>query len=653
MPDRRILHVLPGGRSGSPLSPDRQGRPQAGPYSRDAGPSALVEGRGPAGSASTRGRVPGSRPGTRGRAGLQLLPPLPDAGRPDTQSAQGPTAVTGSASTGNADTQQDLDRIPGQDGQDGPSQDDPAAPGQHGQAGPGRDGQVGPGRDGQAGPRRDSVTPTAAGRHRRTAQRSETGLGHHAKREIRALRAAQLLSCAGDQFARVAIAVMVYGQTRSALLTSLVYALTYLPPLLGGPSVIRLTGRLSRRTLMICLDVARAALIAAIALPTGHLWIQGTLLFAATMLGSPFAAARAALLRDHAPASPGQITARTPTATRWIRLSTAPNQLRAGSIWSAQGIGTFGYQAGHALGFLAGAGLVAALQPRRTLLIDALTFLASAYLVARGVPRHQTPHAGPRTHSSPARPAIGTGRDASAGTGAGGVARGTALRALALLGWLAGFAVMPECLAAPYARALGGGTPTVGLLMAAMPAGAALGVLAFSRLIRSPAHGALLGWLAMLSCVPLIFSVLNPPLGTVLALWALAGLGTACQLGALAAFIRSPSGSHPSGSHPSGSRPVGAIARKGDPAEASGPAEAPGAIEAPGPAGAAGPAAADADRASAPAFAQAGLVAAQCLGLVMAGAAAQLLGPRAAVTLAGLCGLAASSAMTRLWRQAR
>jgi hypothetical protein len=107
-------------------------------------------------------------------------------------------------------------------------------------------------------------------------QRSETGPGHYAKREIRALWAAQLLSSAGDQFARAAIAVMVYGKTRSALLTSLVYALTYLPPPLGGPSVIRLTGQLSRRTLILCLDVARAALIAAIALLIGHLWIQGS-----------------------------------------------------------------------------------------------------------------------------------------------------------------------------------------------------------------------------------------------------------------------------------------------------------------------------------------------------------------------------------------
>jgi len=38
-----------------------------------------------------------------------------------------------------------------------------------------------------------------------------------------------------------------------------------------------------------------------------------------------------------------------------------------------------------------------------------------------------------------------------------------------LFGWLAAFVVVPEGLAVPYARALGGGPVTAGLLMAAVP----------------------------------------------------------------------------------------------------------------------------------------------------------------------------------------
>jgi len=58
-----------------------------------------------------------------------------------------------------------------------------------------------------------------------------------AVREFRALWSAQALSCAGDQFAQVAIAFMVYARTGSAFLTAAAYALTYLPPVIGGAAL--------------------------------------------------------------------------------------------------------------------------------------------------------------------------------------------------------------------------------------------------------------------------------------------------------------------------------------------------------------------------------------------------------------------------------
>lgn len=39
------------------------------------------------------------------------------------------------------------------------------------------------------------------------------------------------------------------------------------------------------------------------------------------------------------------------------------------------------------------------------------------------------------------------------------------------LGWLAGFCILPEGLAAPYAHSTGGTAVTVGVLMAAVPLG--------------------------------------------------------------------------------------------------------------------------------------------------------------------------------------
>ena len=145
--------------------------------------------------------------------------------------------------------------------------------------------------------------------------------------------------------------------------------------------------------------------------------------------------------------------------------------------------------------------------------------------------------------------------------------------------------MVPEGLAAPYAHALGGGPLTVGLLMAAMPAGALAGIILFTRAVRPEARTQLLGWLAMLCCMPLAFCSLRPPSWVVLILFALAGAGTAYQLVVAAAV-----------------------------SQASQDDLRPGALR----------------------MAQSGLLAAQALGFIAAGAVAELAGPQAAVALAGL-----------------
>jgi hypothetical protein len=48
----------------------------------------------------------------------------------------------------------------------------------------------------------------------------------------------------------------------------------------------------------------------------------------------------------------------------------------------------------------------------------------------------------------------------------------------------------------------------------------------------------MMGWLAILSCLPLIGSAREPPLWPVLLRWALAGTGSAYQRAAAAAFVR-------------------------------------------------------------------------------------------------------------------
>ena len=68
--------------------------------------------------------------------------------------------------------------------------------------------------------------------------------------------------------------------------------------------------------------------------------------------------------------------------------------------------------------------------------------------------------------------------------------------------------------------------------MAAMPFGMVIGAFLLSRIATPSTRMRMMGWLAILSCVPLIGSAADPPLWCVLLLWTLAGAGGAYQLAA-------------------------------------------------------------------------------------------------------------------------
>src|ERR1700712_716707 len=102
--------------------------------------------------------------------------------------------------------------------------------------------------------------------------------------EFRGLFTAHLLSLLGDQLARVALAVLVFSRTGSALLTALVYALGFLPAVVAGPLLSPLADRWPRRELMIGCDLVRAVLVAGMALAPGHLVLLCVLLVATEVL---------------------------------------------------------------------------------------------------------------------------------------------------------------------------------------------------------------------------------------------------------------------------------------------------------------------------------------------------------------------------------
>jgi MFS family permease len=112
--------------------------------------------------------------------------------------------------------------------------------------------------------------------------------------EWRAIWLAYLLSVAGDQLAKVALTVLVYERTGSALWTALTYALTYLPWMVGGLWLSGLADRYPRRTVMITCDVVRLMLVGVMALPWTPLVAMAALIFVVTMLNGPFTSARSA-----------------------------------------------------------------------------------------------------------------------------------------------------------------------------------------------------------------------------------------------------------------------------------------------------------------------------------------------------------------------
>jgi MFS family permease len=340
-----------------------------------------------------------------------------------------------------------------------------------------------------------------AGRHRRPPEERATYREVFAIGEFRALWTASALSYIGDQLAQVALAVLVYHRTGSPLLTAVTYALTYLPPIVGGPVLSGLADLFPRRTIMVVCDVLRAGLLALMALEHLPFAALCVLVFVSVLLSAPFTAARAALM---------------------------PDILTGDTYVAGSAINNITHQATQIVGFLAGGAIVAGVGTYEALGIDAVTFGVSALLLLAGVRGRPAPTGAEHESVSLWR----NTRD-----GARLVFGDPALRSLVAFAWLCGFYVIPEGLAAPYANTFRGSPVIVGLLMSAMPVGMVVGAFVFSRFVAPSDRIRLMGWMSMLACAPLIGSGLRPPLWAVVVLWALSGVGSAYQLAANAAFV--------------------------------------------------------------------------------------------------------------------
>lgn len=320
-----------------------------------------------------------------------------------------------------------------------------------------------------------------------------------AVREFQGLWVGSLLSRGGDQLTRVALAVIAYQRTGSPALTAVVYALTLLPGLLGGPLLGWLADRYSRRDVMIACDAVRTVLIALVAVPGIPLWLLGGLVFASQLLESPSRASRIAMLPDVLPAS---------VYATGVAVNHLTSQLLS------------------LIGFAAGGVVVALAGPSVSLLIDSGTFALCALVTLSMVRR---------------RPAARRGTASWLASTRGGfrlITGSPPLRSLLGLALLAAFHVIPEAIAVPYASFLGLGTLEAGFMMAALPVGNVVGVYVLTKYAPVSVRLRWMGPMAVLGCAPLLAGVLHPGLFALLVLWTVTGVLTAYQVSANAEFVR-------------------------------------------------------------------------------------------------------------------
>ncbi|HEY0452693.1 MFS transporter [Actinophytocola sp.] len=312
--------------------------------------------------------------------------------------------------------------------------------------------------------------------------------------EFRALWFAEAQSVFGDQLAKVALTILVYDRTGSALWAAVAYALTFLSALAGGLGLSQLADRFPRRQLMVTCTVLQAVVVGVMAIPGMPIAVLCVLVFAIGLIQSPAAAAQNAVTREV--------------------FTDDELYLRSQDL---RGITTNTLML---LGLAGGGVLVVAIGTSWALAIDAVTFLISAVVVHRYVKNRQVAGSKADGWFDPARWVFGNGR----------------MRVLLTLSWLVGLVVIPEGLVAPLAKELGASSAAVGWLLAADPLGFVVGTYVLSRFVAAEHRIRVMGVLAVCSSATLIAFALTPHVAFAIVLLALAGAFGAYQITVSATF---------------------------------------------------------------------------------------------------------------------
>jgi predicted MFS family arabinose efflux permease len=197
---------------------------------------------------------------------------------------------------------------------------------------------------------------------------------------------------------------------------------------------------------------------------------------------------------------------------------------------AATGLRMITNQLAQAAGFALGGVAIALVGPRWALLVDAFSFLASAAVVAVGA----TGVVRTARRSRPAPDPLAAGSPPSLRA----IFKDQQMRALIGLTWLAGFFVVPEGLAAPYAAAVGGGPGSVGLLMTAIPLGSVIGAGAVLRLLRPRGRLRAVRIMAVATGLPLLGCAAEPGIGPTALLWLVSGVFAAYMIDVMTSVVQ-------------------------------------------------------------------------------------------------------------------
>ncbi|GAA3193269.1 MFS transporter [Actinocorallia longicatena] len=314
-----------------------------------------------------------------------------------------------------------------------------------------------------------------------------------AVREFRAIFAAHVISFVGMIMAEFATTVLVYRKTGSPLLTSLVFALAFLPHLFAGTFLSSLVDRIPLRRLMTGCTLATAALAGIMAVPGMPVPALLLLVFMIGMVSPILGGARAATLPQVMP-GPAYVPARS-----MLRVVT---------------------QSAQVFGLGAGGLLLTVIEPHTALLLEACAFVVAAMLLRFG------------TSERPPAPSDGTSMVKDSLSGIRDVLSLRPLRRNLLLGWTVSMlSVAPEALANPYAAEAGFDTARLGLMMAALPLGCTVGEFAGMWLMSPSRQVRLIAPLAAVVLVPLLGYALTPGIAGVMLILFVSGAGIAYHLG--------------------------------------------------------------------------------------------------------------------------